>query len=53
MDKFIANADDVLPDEGYLKLAENFFKQLKKNILKIKFTIVILKKLYLLKTMHF
>ena len=49
----LVTADEILPDKGYLKLAEEFFIMIEKNMFKIKFIIVIQKILYLLKDYAF
>ena len=46
-------ANEILPKNGYLELAEDFFSKIEKNILEIKFTIVIQRISYLLKIMLF
>ena len=46
-------ANEVLPDKNYLNLAEDFFLIIEKNILITIFSIVIQKKLFFWRIMHF
>ena len=40
-------ANEILPNKGYLKLAEEFFNKIEKNILKTRFIIVLQMTLFL------
>ena len=49
----LISTNKILPKKGYLKFAEELFLKIEKNTLKIKFTIVTKKILFLLRTMPF